>query len=162
MAGGVAAGQSGAAVDGPSWSSHIPAMRTWKRSSALLALAMLLASCEEENTLSRALVTATELSDYFSYSVVGLERVSDADRALWLMTGTQATVDVSPALSGGSAFLQIRGGDGEIVYAENIGDEVDGLTEVGIAGIWQIDIIYDKASGGFGFELERDTVPATP
>jgi hypothetical protein len=162
MAGGVAAGQSRAAVDRACWSSDIPPMWIRTRSSALLGLALLLAACEEENTLNPALVTTTQLSDLFSYGVVGLENVSDADRYLWLMTGDQATVDVSPALSGGSAFLQIRSGDGEIVYAENIGDEVDGVTDVGFSGIWQIDIIFDKASGGFGFELERDTIPATP
>jgi hypothetical protein len=140
----------------------IPPMRIRTRSSALLGLTLLLAACEQENTLNPAFVTTTQLSDLFSYGVVGLENVSDADRYLWLMTGDQATVDVSPALSGGSAFLQIRSGDGEIVYAENIGDEVDGVTDVGFSGIWQIDIIFDKASGGFGFELERDTIPATP
>jgi hypothetical protein len=118
-----------------------------------------LAACEDPNTLDPTLVSTTERSDYLTYAVVGLENVSDADRRFLSMTGNEALVDVSPSLTSGAAFLQIRGGDGAIVYAEDIGTEVDGVTDIGIPGIWQIDVIYEEASGGFEFLIERDTVP---
>jgi len=137
-------------------------MRIRTRLGTLLALSLLLAACEQQNALDRTLITSTQLSDYFTYGVSGLENVTDADRQWWVVTGDRAIVDVTPALSSGTAFLQIRGGNGEIVYAENIDNEVDGLTDTNVAGVWQIDIIYDKVSGGFSFELARDTVPSTP
>jgi hypothetical protein len=129
------------------------------RSGALLALAISLAACDDTNTLDPNLVTYTDLADLFTFSVAGLENVSDATRYLWLMSGDQAFVDVSPSLSSGSAFLQIRGANGDVVYAEDIGAEVDALTEVNFGGIWQIDIVFEKASGSFGFTIERDTIP---
>jgi hypothetical protein len=122
-------------------------------------MAALVAACDSTNALDESLIMVTDLSDTFTFSVAGLENVSDAKRYLWAQGGDQATVDISPSLSGGAAFLQIRGGDGTVVYAEDIGDEVDGVTDVNIPGLWQIDIVFEKASGGFGITLERDTVP---
>jgi hypothetical protein len=125
----------------------------------LIALALSSAACEDENSLDPSLVTVTELQDFFMFSVTGLDRVTDAERYLWLMTGDQATVDVTSGLTGGSAFLQIRGADGEIVYAEDIQSQGDGTTDVSTAGLWQIDIVFEKASGELDFSLERDTIP---
>src|SRR5688500_2763815 len=160
MIGGVPAGQS----DRSGW-IRMPepyfAMSLRTRSSArwALALAMLVAACDDANPLDPSLVTTTELSDLFTFSVVGLSNVADAKRYLWVMTGDQATVDVTSALPQGSAFLQIRGADGTIVYADDIESEEDGVTAVNAAGIWQVDVVIDKASGSFEFALERDTVP---
>jgi hypothetical protein len=75
------------------------------------------------------------------------------------MTGDQATVDVTSSLSDGSAFLQIRGGDGVVVYAEDIRTIADDTTKTNTPGLWQIDVVIEKASGDFSFTLERDTIP---
>ncbi|MGE0158329.1 MAG: hypothetical protein AB7T31_02890 [Gemmatimonadales bacterium] len=125
----------------------------------LLVLVLATGACEEENTLDPSLIDVTELQDIFTFEVHGLDQVTDAERYLWVMTGDQATVEVTSGLTGGSAFLQIRGGNGEVVYGEDIQAEVDGVTEVNTSGIWQIDVVFEKASGEFGFALERDTIP---
>ena len=118
-----------------------------------------MAACEDENTLDENLITVTELQDVFVFTVTGLDDVTDARRYLWAMTGNQATVDVTPGITGGSAFFQIRGGNGDVVYAEDVQSEVDGVTEENIFGLWQIDIVFEKASGEFSIALARDTIP---
>jgi hypothetical protein len=129
-------------------------------SFAWIALTISLAACDDTNPLDDSLVTYTDLADLFTYSVVGLENVSDVSGPfLWVMGGDQAVVDVTSSLSSGSAFLQIRGGSGEVVYAEDIESEVDGPTEVDVGGLWEIAIVFEKASGGFGISIERDTIP---
>lgn len=120
-----------------------------------LAAAAALTGCDGTNTLDDSQITIQDLSDDFSWSVAGLDEVSDGRRYLWTVTGTQIAVDVTQSISGGSAFLQIRDGLGTVVYAENIGDEVDADSDVGVAGLWQIDIVLTKVSGGFGFRAQR-------
>jgi hypothetical protein len=152
------------ALDGGSCGEDISAMRIRRRSRArggLFVLVTLAAACSEDtNTLDHSLVTVVELQDLFTYTVTGLDNVSDVDpQRLWLMTGTEATVDVTSGITGGSVLLQIRGGNGEVVYLEDIADEVDTVTEANTSGIWQIDLVFEKASGEFTFTLERDTIP---
>jgi hypothetical protein len=139
-------------------------MRNWMRSltgwALLSAVPVFSAACsEEENTLDPTLVTITDLPDVFMFSVTGLDNVTDHERFLWTMTGDQATVDITSGLTGGSAFLQMRGGNGQVAYAEDIRSEVDGTTDVSLPGLWQIDIVLDKADGEFSISLERDTIP---
>jgi hypothetical protein len=131
------------------------------RSAALLALAAALAACAEDpNPLEPSLVTYSDLPDLFTFSVVGLDNVSDvAGPFLWVMGGDQAIVDVSSSLTGGSAFLQIRGASGTVVHAEDIRSETDVLTGVDTGGLWEIAVVFEKASGGFDFSVERDTIP---
>ena len=35
----------------------------------------------------------------------------------------------------------------------------DGPTDENVYGLWQIDIVLEKASGGFTVAIERDTIP---
>lgn len=128
---------------------------------AALTLAACLGACEDENALEDSLITVDALTDIFSFSVSGLDRMTGAKSYLWATTGNQVTVDVTSGLSGGSAFLQIRGGDGEVVYAEDIESQIDGLTEESFPGIWQVVVVIEKASGDFSIALARhDTTTA--
>jgi hypothetical protein len=129
------------------------------RSLALVALTVLLGACEKGNVLDDSLVTVTDLSDIFTFSVVGLENVTDSRRYFPFMSADTVIVDVTSALTDGNVYLQVRTADGTVVYGENVGDEIDTVTSATVAGIWQVDIIFQKASGGFGIRLERDTVP---
>ena len=119
------------------------------------AAAMALAGCESTNTLDPSQVVVVSLSDNFSLSATGLDNVSDGERYLLSMTGTQAVVDVTQAISSGTAILQIRDGSGAVVYQEDIGDAVDDTTTAGVAGLWQVDVALTKVSGEFSFTVLR-------
>ena len=135
-------------------------MRSLTGWALLLAVPVFSAACgEEENTLDPTLVTITDLPDVFMFSVTGLDNVTDHERFLWTMTGDQAAIDITSGLTGGSAFLQMRGGNGQVIYAEDIRSAVDGTTDVSVPGLWQIDIVFEKADGEFSISLERDTIP---
>ncbi len=126
----------------------------------LLAASTGLAACESTNTLDLNLVTTVHLQDYFSFDVNGLDNVSDAARYFWVTTGQRVVVDVTPAITGGTAILQLRDTNGTIKYREDIGDGVDSTTTTGISGVWQVDVVLTKVTGAFSFTLERDTLSA--
>lgn len=119
-----------------------------------------LAACESTNTLDLNLVTTVQLQDFFSFDVNGLDNVSDSERYFWVTTGQRVAVDVTPAITSGTAILQLRDANGTIKYREDVGDGVDTTTTTGIAGVWQVDIVLTKVTGAFSFTLERDTLSA--
>lgn len=130
------------------------------RRALFLPLLVITTACqEEENTLDPSQITYSDLPDIFTFSVTGMDNVTDHEPFLWTMTGNQATVDVTSGLTGGSAFLQMRGGNGQIVFAEDLRAGVDTVTDVNFPGLWQIDIVFEKADGDISIALERDTIP---
>lgn len=141
------------------WIDHparaiFPPMRIRRNLVATLMLAACLGACEEEQALDDDLISVTILQDVFEFEVTGLDKMTGSRRFFWTMTGNQATVDITPGLTDGNAFLQIRGADSEVVYAEDIESEIDGPVE-NFPGIWQLDIVIEKASGEFAIRLER-------
>jgi hypothetical protein len=132
-------------------------MRIQRRKLPILAVAaaMALAGCESTNTLEDNQITVNNLSDNLSVSVTALDNVTDGERYLWSMTGPQAVVDVTQAITSGTAILQIRDGAGTVVYQEDIGDAVDDTTTLGASGLWQVDLALTKVSGEFSFTVLR-------
>ena len=140
-------------------------MHTRSRALRTLLLSLLVGSTackEEENSLHPSQITYTDLPDLFSFSVSGLDNVTDHEPFLWTMTGNQATVDVTSGLTGGSGFLQVRGGNGEIVFAEDLRSGWDTLTSMNFPGLWQIDIVFERADGDISIAIERVQVPDEP
>ena len=132
-------------------------MRIQRRTLRALAAAaaIALAGCESTNTLDPSQITVVSLSDDFSFTATALDNVSDGEKYFLSMTGTQAVVDVTQAISSGTAILQLRDGSGTVVYQEDIGDAVDDTTSVGAAGLWQVDVVLTKVSGEFSFTVMR-------
>ncbi len=132
-------------------------MRIQRRKLPVLAAAaaIALAGCESTNTLEENQISVTNLSDNLSVSVTALDNVTDGERYLWSMTGPQAVVDVTQAITSGTAILQIRDGTGTVVYQEDIGDAVDDTTTLGASGLWQVDLALTKVSGEFSFTVLR-------
>lgn len=119
-----------------------------------LAVAVL-AACEDASLLPDSQIILLNLPDDFALEVTALKKVTDGRSYLWPVTGTQAVVDITQAISSGSAILQIRDGAGVVVYAEDIRNDVDGPTDVGAVGIWQIVVVLTKVSGTFSFTVQR-------
>lgn len=124
-----------------------------------VASALLLAACSDavtgigpENQLE-----VTNAVDQFQFQLTDLNEVTDSRSYQWENTGTQATVDVSQAISGGSAILTIRDAAGTIMYREEIAEDSDGNTAIGVAGTWQIDIVLTDSRGTFNFRVQKTT-----
>ena len=134
-------------------------MRTKPSINATRWLAIVaLAACESANPLDEAQINAIGFPDQFTFSVTALDEVTDGRRYLWTVTGPRITVDVTSGITSGSAVLQIRGGDAQVVYSEDIRDAIDTLTVPNVLGQWQIDVVLEKATGEFSFALAREAV----
>lgn len=121
--------------------------------------ALIVAGCSDGGALIGPdnQLEVTNAVDQFQFQVSGLFEVTDSRSYQWENTGTQATVDVSQAITGGSAILTIRDAAGTIVYQEEIAQDSDGTTAVGVAGTWQIDVVLTRSRGTFNFRVQKST-----
>ena len=61
------------------------------------------------------------------------------------------------SLAGGSALLTIRDAAGTVVHQEDIGNDNDTDTSVGVAGSWTINVELGGATGTINFRVQRKT-----
>ena len=104
----------------------------------------------------------------YSSSKAGLIHLT---RCLAVALGPDVTVNcIAPGLVEGTRMAQrvpqevVDGALKQVVLgrcgsAQDIADQVDSVTAENTPGIWQIDLVFEKASGEFTFTLERDTIP---
>jgi len=97
----------------------------------------------------------TNAIDQFQFQLTALENVSDRRSYDWENTGTQATIDVSQALTGGSAILTISDAEGSVLYEAQIDAATDETTTLGIAGMWRIEVKLSDATGTFNFRVQK-------
>ena len=95
--------------------------------------------------------------DNFQFQVSDLSDVSQDLSYAWENTGTQATIDISQAITAGRAILTIRDADGTIVHEEDLRNDNDTDTAVGISGEWSIQLELIGATGTLNFRVQRKT-----
>ena len=123
-----------------------------------LAVAVLAAGCDSANTIGpENELEVTNATDSFQFQVTALETVTETVTYSWQNTGPQATLDISQAISGGTALLTVTDADGTIVYQEDIRDDSDGTTTMGVAGAWTIRVELSDVTGTFNFRVQRTT-----
>lgn len=124
-------------------------------SAALMAA---VAACGDSNVIGPDnQLEVTNAQDNFQLQVSALDEVSQTLEYSWQNTGTQATIDVSQAITSGTAILTITDADGTVVYEEDLADDSDGQTLVGVAGAWGIRLVLDGVTGTFNFRAQRTT-----
>lgn len=99
----------------------------------------------------------TNAIDQFQFQLTALANVSDSRSYDWENTGTQATIDVSQAITGGSAVLTIRDASGTVMYDSDIGEDNDATTPEGVSGTWRIEIVLTETTGTFNFRVQKTT-----
>ena len=114
----------------------------------------LIAACGSSPTIPGNAIEVNNVPDDFRIQIFGLGNVTDTLSYTWENTGTQATVDISQGLSG-SAVLSIADDAGSIVYQDDIVNDNDANTSVGVAGSWTIRIVFADASGFFSVDIDR-------
>ena len=78
--------------------------------------------------------------------------LEDANETLsyrWDNTGTQATVVITDGISSGSAILTIEDAAGTVVHQDDIANDNDTDTAVGVSGSWRILIDIQNVTGNF-------------
>jgi hypothetical protein len=99
----------------------------------------------------------TNAVDQFQFQLTALDDVSDRRGYDWENTGTQATIDISEAITGGSAILTILDAVGTVVYEADIAEDADGTTLVGVSGTWRIKVVLSGTTGTFNFRVQKAT-----
>ncbi len=99
----------------------------------------------------------TNAADNFQFQVSAMESVSETLSYTWQNSGTQATIDISQAITSGSAILTIRDANGTTVHQEDIAEDNDTDTAVGVAGSWSIEVEIESATGTFNFRVQTTT-----
>lgn len=130
-----------------------------KSISVLGALAILLMSaCGDGNLIGPDnQLEATNATDQFQFQLTALVDVTDSRTYTWTNTGTQATIDISQAITGGTALITIRDADGTVMYSEDAADDNDTTTAAGTAGAWQIEVRLTDTTGTFNFRVQKTT-----
>ena len=120
---------------------------------------LLIAGCEDSSTGigPENQLEVTNAVDQFQFQLTALDDVTDRRNYDWENTGTQATVDISQAISGGSAVLRITDAAGTVLYENDVADDQDGTTPVGVAGTWRIEVVLSRTTGTFNFRVQKTT-----
>ncbi len=133
-------------------------MNTLRMLALSAALMTAVAACGDSNVIGPDnQLEVTNAQDNFQLQVSALDEVSQTLEYSWENTGTQATIDVSQAITSGAAMLTITDADGTVVYQEDLADDSDGQTLVGVAGAWGIRVVLDGVNGTFNFRAQRTT-----
>ncbi len=128
------------------------------RTLLLAAMTVLATACDDANLIGPAnQLEVTNAVDQFQFQLTDLVDVEDVRSYTWENTGTQATIDISEAITGGSAILTITDADGSLMYQEDIADDSDATTPVGVAGMWQIEVRLESTTGTFNFRVQKTT-----
>lgn len=123
-----------------------------------LALVVATGACGDTNVIGPDNeLEVTNATDSFQLQVSVLDGVSQALTYTWQNTGTQATIDVSQAITSGTALLTITDANGAVVYQEDIAQEIDGQSAIGIMGGWGIRVDLENVNGTFNFRVQRTT-----
>ena len=123
-----------------------------------LALLVVTGACGDANVIGPDnQLEVTNATDNFQMQVSVLEGVSQTLTYTWQNTGTQATIDVSQAITSGTALLTITDANGAVVYQEDIAEDSDGQSAVGVTGGWGIRVELQGVNGTFNFRVQRTT-----
>lgn len=93
--------------------------------------------------------------DNFAFHVATVRSQTRVYEYDWTITGAQADIDQSSAISGGRATLTIYDGSGQEVYVGDLGGKGAFVTAAGEPGEWKISITLNDATGQFTFQVKK-------
>jgi hypothetical protein len=128
-------------------------IRRLTRLLLVVFLAVLTTSCA--NSLEPGSdLTVVNTRDVFSLTVQDLADVTDSRSYRWENTGTRASVQILQNILEGIALLSIQDDAGNLVYNETLASvTLNDTTDVGIPGMWTVEVNVEGLTGGFNFIL---------
>jgi hypothetical protein len=126
-------------------------------SLVVILFAGVLTACGDNTLGPDNQLEVTNATDNFQFQVSNMDTISQTLRYTWLNTGTQATIDISQAIASGGATLTISDADGTVVHQEDIANDNDTDTAVGVGGDWTIEVRIQNATGTFNFRVQKKT-----
>jgi hypothetical protein len=117
--------------------------------SLVLAAALAVVGCGGDPLGPSGQLQVDKAVDTFLITALTLEDANETLSYRWDNTGTQATVVITDGISSGSAILTIEDASGTVVHQDDIADDNDTDTAVGVAGSWRIQIDIQNVTGNF-------------
>ena len=93
--------------------------------------------------------------DTFTFLARDIENGTETLTYPWENSGTQATINITDGIFSGSAILIIEDAAGTVVHQEDIANDNDTDTAVGIAGSWTIEVRIQDLTGGFTVQIVK-------
>ncbi len=108
-----------------------------------------------ENPLSPFQPEIGNNPDNFQFQATAIENVSTTAVYTWNNTGTQAKVNQSSAITGGSAEVVFRDASNVEVYRRSLALNGDSTSSVGTPGTWTIVVTLTTLDGTLNFRAEK-------
>jgi hypothetical protein len=123
---------------------------------ALAVVLVSLAACSD-TTSPGIQPEINNLPDNFQYQVTDVRNYTHTDSYPWQNTGTQANVNQSTTVTGGTATLAILDADGTEVYNRSLAENGTFTTAGGASGTWTVRVIYVEANANVNFRVQKST-----
>jgi hypothetical protein len=126
---------------------------------AVMGLMVALVGCGgSDNTLAPQFQPEIiNTADNFEFQATGVTNVTQTLSYSWTNTGIEANVDQSCAMTQGSATVQIRDGQGTLVYDHSLADGGTFVSTAGVAGTWTIRVVLINLDGTLNFRAQKKT-----
>lgn len=121
--------------------------------SLLLPLLVMVLACE--TTAPSEDPTVKNVTDNFQFDVKNLENFTRNLEYEWSNTGTAAEVTVTTSITAGSARLVLLDADGTQVFSRSLTTGGTFTSEAGVAGTWEVRVIFGDADGAVSFEVSK-------
>ena len=137
-------------------------MNAVKMAVYLLSFALLIPvinGCGNDNNTALAPFQPEVINDAdaFQFQVTGADNVTTVVSYTWQNSGTQATVNHSSVISGGSATVTILDANQTQVYTSGLTASSNEPTTAGTPGNWTIQVVLMGCSGTLNFRVETLT-----
>jgi hypothetical protein len=125
----------------------------------VVALAAMLTACGSDNNTTNSLAPfSPEIvnnQDAFQFQVTDAENVTTTVSYTWQNTGTQATVNQSSTVTGGTVTVTLFDADSTQVYTSGLLASATEQSSVGTAGAWTVVVTLTNGSGTLNFRAEK-------
>lgn len=121
--------------------------------TAAIIFAAILIACGSDPLGPDGRVQVTRSTDNFLLQMWDLSNATETRSYTWQNTGTEATIEILQVACSGSAILVVKDDAGTVVHQEDIFNDNDTDTSVGVAGDWTIEVQLQNVNCSFSFRL---------
>ena len=123
--------------------------------TALLVASFLAVSCGKDDPMSPYQPEIANITDNFQFQITSAQNLDHSENYVWRNTGSQATINQSCAITGGSAIVSLTDSTGAALYTGNLADDGTFPSAAGVAGPWTIRVIFSHLDGTINFRAQK-------
>ena len=124
--------------------------------SGFLGLLILMVGCSSNSTAPLAAFQPEIVNnaDDFQFQATDVTNVSTQIAYDWSNSGTQATVNHSSAITGGSASVMLYDHNDSLVYSSGLVASLNEASSVGTPGSWRLVVTLTNCTGTLNFRAQ--------